>query len=175
MDVKDVKKAKKGNKKAFETIIMENIDDLYRVAYGFFTEEEDRADAVSSAVLKAYEKISTLEKEEFFKTWITRILINECNQIIRNKKKVVFIEEYEERANIREEDNFKIEIKSILNTMEADLKVIVVMYYFEDMNILEISEILEIPEGTVKSRLYRARQVLQKELNYEDKKLEGGM
>lgn len=79
MQIEQIKKAKKGDKQAFEEIIMENIDYLYRVAYGILNNEEDISDAVSNTVLKSFEKLKKLKKEEFFKTWITRILINECH------------------------------------------------------------------------------------------------
>ena len=91
MNKEDVEKAQKGDKKAFEKIIMEVIDSLYRVAYGILENQEDASDAISNATLKAYEKIKTLRQAEFFKTWITKILINECNAIIIQKKNILVL------------------------------------------------------------------------------------
>lgn len=68
------------------------IDNLYRVSYGILQNEEDASDAISNATLKAYEKITTLKNQEYFKTWITRILINECNSIIKQKQKIIYID-----------------------------------------------------------------------------------
>lgn len=166
MKLEDVEKAKKGNKEAFETIIMEIIDSLYKVAYGILENEEEASDAISNTVLKAFEKIKTLNHIEFFKTWITRILINECNYMIKQKKKIVYIENYNETpsdmyTNSKEID---IDVKMAMKKLEKNLNQIVILYYFEDLGIEEISNILEIPKGTVKSRLSRARQILAKEL-----------
>lgn len=166
MKIEDVQKAQNGDNKAFEAIIMEIIDDLYRVAYGILENQEDASDAISSATLKAYEKITTLRELEFFKTWITRILINECNSIIKQKRKVVYIENYEENQNDSYISNNEtsIDIKQAMKNIDKDLKQIVILYYFDDLSVEEISNILQIPKGTVKSRLSRARQVLAKEL-----------
>lgn len=167
MNLKDIKNAQKGDKKAFETIIMEMIDNLYRVAYGILKNEEDASDAISNATLKAYEKIKTLKQLEFFKTWITRILINECNYILKQKKKVIYIENYTEKPNDIYTDydsEISIDVKQALKKLDESLNQIVILYYFEDLSIEEIANIIEIPKGTVKSRLSRARQILAKQL-----------
>ena len=127
MGIDQVKKAKKGNKLAFEEIIMENIDYLYRVAYGMLQNENDISDAVSATVLKAFEKIKSLKKEEYFRTWITRILINECNNLLREKKKIVYIEDYNlEKEMHTKEEEVQIDIKTIINSLEDDLKKVVI-------------------------------------------------
>lgn len=166
MKIEDIQNAQNGDKKAFETIIMEIIDDLYRVAYGILENQEDASDAISNATLKAYEKISTLREVEFFKTWITRILINECNSIIKQKKKIVYIDNYPENQNdfYINNNETSMDIKQAMKNIDKDLKEIVILYYFDDLSIEEISNIIQIPKGTVKSRLSRARQALTKQL-----------
>lgn len=166
MELRDVEKAQKGNKEAFETIIMEIIDSLYRVAYGILRNEEDASDAISNATLKAYEKLKTLKNPEFFKTWITRIVINECNSILNQKKKIIYMESYiENQKNTYIKDNeISIDVQEAIKKLNEDLNQIVVLYYFNDLGVEEIANILEIPKGTVKSRLSRARQILAKEL-----------
>lgn len=166
MNLEDVAKAQKGDKQAFETIIMEVIDSLYRVAYGILQNEEDASDAISNATLKAYEKINTLKNLEFFKTWITRIVINESNTIIRQNKKVIYIDNYAEnqRNTYMNNNEISIDVNRAMNKLDKNLNQIVILYYFEDLGIEEIANILEIPKGTVKSRLSRARQILASEL-----------
>lgn len=166
MNLEDVAKAQKGDKRAFETIIMEVIDSLYRVAYGILQNEEDASDAISNATLKAYEKINMLKNLEFFKTWITRIVINESNTIIRQNKKVVYIDNYAEnqRNTYINNNEISIDVNRAMNKLDKNLNQIVILYYFEDLGIEEIANILEIPKGTVKSRLSRARQILASEL-----------
>ena len=169
MEIEQIKRAKKGNKQAFEEIIMENIDYLYRVAYGILQNDDDISDAVSSTVLKAFEKIKTLKKEEFFKTWITRILINECNNLLRNKKKIAYIEDYQQEKEVQTQDKeLQIDVKNAVNNLEPDLRKTVILYYFQEKDISSISRELKIPEGTVKSRLSRARKIMASTLNYKE-------
>lgn len=166
MKKEDVEKAQKGDKESFEKIIMEIIDSLYRVAYGILENQEDASDAISNATLKAYEKIKTLRQAEFFKTWITKILINECNAIIKQKKNLVYIENYKENQENTYTNNSEItlDIKQAMKKLNKELKQIVILYYFNDLNTEKIAEMMEIPKGTVKSRLSKARQILAKEL-----------
>ena len=169
MEYEHIKKAKRGDKQAFEEIVMEYIDYFYRIAYVILKNEEDASDAVSNAVLKAYTKIKQLKKEEFFKTWITKILKNECYEIIRKNKKITYIEEYrQENLNYTEENENKIDVKKAINALDDELREIVSLYYVQDESIQNISEILNIPQGTVKSRLSRARNEIAKILNYKE-------
>lgn len=64
---------------------------LYHVAKSILKNDADCCDAVQETLLKAYEKLDTLKKEKFFRTWITRILINECNGIIRKRKNIISV------------------------------------------------------------------------------------
>lgn len=175
MPIEQIKKAKKGDKQAFEEIIMENIDYLYRVAYGILNNEEDISDAVSNTVLKAFGKLKTLKKEEFFKTWITKILINECHDQIRKNKKIVYIDDYKQEQQEKmlyntntPEKEIQIDIKQAIKQLEPDLKHIVILYYLQEKSIGEIAQEIHIPEGTVKSRLSRARKSMAEILKYKE-------
>ncbi len=167
MNLEYVEKAKLGNKEAFEIIIMEVIDDLYKVAYCILRNEEDASDAISNKTLKAYEKIKTLKYVEFFKTWITKILINECNSLLKQRKKIVYIDNYTERAEdtyININSEMSIDIRNAMEILDDELQQLVILYYFDDLCIEEIAEIQKVPIGTIKSRLARARKILAKEL-----------
>ena len=94
---------------------------------------------------------------------MTRIIINKCYDILRKKSKIIpFESEYVE--NIQEKSNFDegIEMKMILDKLDNDLKEIVILYYYKDFKQDEIAKILEIPKGTVKSRLHRAKAEIMK-------------
>ena len=82
-----VKQAQHGDPEAFIQLMEQNRQSLVRVAKGFFRNEEDVADAVSDTILDAWEHIRELKRPEYFKTWLIRILINNCNQICRHNKK----------------------------------------------------------------------------------------
>ena len=153
-------KAKNGDNEAFLELINENKLNIYRVARGILSNEHDIEDAIQNTIIKAYEKINTLKKNEFFRTWLVRILINECNEIIRKNKRIVSINEsnHEEKYNDYYEN---IDLTNAINSLSEELRVTTVLFYFEDMSIKDIALILNIPNGTVRSRLSRARKILR--------------
>ncbi|HHD2753489.1 TPA: RNA polymerase sigma factor [Clostridium perfringens] len=155
-----VSQVKKGDKDAFLSLIDENRLSIYRVARGILNNKEDIEDALQNTIIKSYEKIGTLKKDEFFKTWIIRILINECNLILRRNKKTIFLDKLENQE-VYSDDYENIELTSVINSLNEELRVTTVLYYFEDMSTKEISEMLNVAEGTVRSRLARAREKLK--------------
>ena len=162
MDVEAVKKAKQGDANEIGNLINQNLNSLYRVAYSILKNEDEIYDAISSTTVIVFEKISSLRQEEFFKTWITRILINECYKIYNQNKKIVYLENNQHLDQMKHFDTYsEVNIKELLKKLNKDLKEIVVLYYIEDFSVKEIANIIEIPEGTVKSRLSRARKELE--------------
>ena len=167
MNIEQVKKAKEGDVNEIGKIIQENVQAMYRVAFGILKNEDEIYDAISSTTIIVFEKIGTLKKEELFKTWLTRILINECYKIYNQNQKVIYLEncapksldnlQYTEKDRLEEQD-----ARDLLNNLSKDLKETVMLYYFEDFSVKEVAEILNIPEGTVKSRLSKARKDLEK-------------
>ncbi|SCI78800.1 RNA polymerase sigma factor sigV [uncultured Clostridium sp.] len=159
----NVAKAKNGDKEAFIELINENRLNIYRVAKGILKNEYDIEDAIQNTVIKAFEKISTLKNDNFFRTWIIRILINECNDILKKNKRVVSLE-----GNIEKEkydDKYEnMDLTNAVSSLNEDLRNITVLYYFEDMSTVEIAKLLGIPEGTVRSRLSRAREKLRERM-----------
>lgn len=160
----EVRRAIEGHKESFSVLIKHFELSLYKVAKSMLESEEDCADAIQETILKSYKSIRSLNETQFFKTWLIRILINECHNIHRIKGKIIPIYEIEETAceatMINEIDN-TIVIQEMLNYLENELRNIVILYYFEDFSVKDISDLLGIPEGTVKSRLSRARGKLK--------------
>lgn len=160
-----IKKAQKGDKEAFIEIIEKYTQDMYKVAKSRLNSEEDIGDAIQETILSAYKNICVLKNTSYFKTWLIRILINKCNDMIANNKNIVYVEEYYESAikNQNLEDKFEnnIVFKEILEKLSETYRVVVVLYYVNGFNTREISEILNEKEGTIKSRLSRAREKLK--------------
>ena len=158
-------------------IISENMNSLYRVAFSILKNEDEIYDAISNTTVIVFEKISNLKNEEFFKTWLTRILINECYKIYNQNKKIVYLDTTLQEKLDYNDTYTDLDVKEIIKNLKNDIKEVVVLYYFEDFGVKEISEILEIPQGTVKSRLSRARSELEKVLikngDIEGRKING--
>lgn len=164
MDLETIKKAKQGFVNEIGTIILENMQTLYRVAFSILRTEDEINDAISNTTVIVFEKIHTLKNEEYFKSWLTRILINECYKIYNQNKKIIYLENYDQEKLTYNDTYVDDEIKNVIKKLDKDLKQIVILYYFEDFSVKEISKIIKIPEGTVKSRLSRARKELEKAL-----------
>lgn len=155
-----VSKAKKGNKEAFLGLIDENRLNLYRVARGILTDKEDIEDALQNTIIKSFQKINSLEKNEYFRTWLIRILINECNEILRKNKRVTHLDDNTD-TEIYSDSYENMDLTRAINSLSEELRLTTVLFYFEDMSLKDVAKILKIPEGTVRSRLTRARGKLR--------------
>jgi len=167
LDLKcEVKKAQKGNNDAFTSLITASEKSMYRVAKSILQTDMECADAIQESIFKAFRSIKTLKEPNFFKTWLIRILINECNKILQINKRLVPIEELNEQP--KETENFEyIELHNAVDFLEEELKIVVTLYYFEDFPLKEVAAILNTAEGTIKSRLHRARTKLADLLKIE--------
>lgn len=160
-----VRKAKSGEKDAFSELIRENKLSLYKVARGMLKRECDIEDAIQNTIMKALEGISSLRNNSYFKTWLIRILINECNIILRNNKRENLVDVSEGFSGLRHDDKYEnLDITNAVNMLEIDLREVVVLYYFEDFKQKDIADILDIKEGTVRTRLLRAKKKLKEAL-----------
>ncbi|MGL5352502.1 MAG: RNA polymerase sigma factor [Clostridium sp.] len=161
----DVKLAKAKNKEAFTSLIHENLTSMYRVARGILNTTQDIEDAIQNTTLIAFNKIRTLKDEKLFKTWLIRILINECNKIYKfNKKRI--IEVVEETYSVDTSEN--IDLYNAISSLSDELRVSTILFYFDDLTYKEIASVLGVPEGTVKSRVFRGKQRLYEMLKDEE-------
>ena len=108
-----------------------------------------------------------MKNPQYFKTWLIRILINECNQILRHYKKVNTIEEVPETPR-QDKTLAEFEFKEMLEQVDEKYRVILVLYYEQGFKISEIAELLELNENTVKTRLARAREQIRSAYFQED-------
>lgn len=155
----NVRLAKKGDKEAFKRLVASNKLSMNRVAISILGNSHDIEDAIQNTIMKAYQGVINLKKDEFFKTWLIRILINECNTLLKKRNQTVFIDDICSGKTINE--NFEnLELTSAVNSLEIDLRVVTTLFYFEDIPQKEIAKMLDIPLGTVSSRLVRARSKL---------------
>lgn len=158
-----VKKAKKGDAEAFITLIEENKQSMYKVAKGFLRNEEDIADVMSETVLDCYEKIHTLKQNSYFKTWMIRILINNCKDLIRRQKGDVSIEVMPDMEDAKSQDNIQ-NFRELVAPLQEKDQSIFTLYYVYGLKIKEIAACMGMKENTVTSRLKRGREFLRQEM-----------
>lgn len=154
------------NKQEFTRSILDLEKSLYYTAKAILKNDCDCADAVQNAIFSAYKKLHTLKNSQYFKTWITRILINECYGIIRQRKFVETIDAVPEN-DLAYSTTERSELYEEINTLEEKYRVTFVLYYGEGFSAKEIGSILKISESAVKTRLHRARKLLQEKLKGE--------
>lgn len=145
--------------------IKENQEKFYRIALTYSKNEDAALDIVQEAIVKALNNINKLKKEEYVKTWFYRILINECLQHIKKSKRISIYEFLDIESQIEWNDDIsinEIDMYKYIESLDSKLKTVIILRYFEDMKIEEIAKITKTNVNTVKSRLYKALQVLKK-------------
>lgn len=155
-----VKKAKRKDPDAFTELMQLYLKDMYRTALAILLNDEDAADAIQDTILACWEKLGTLKSPRYFKTWMTRILINNCYRIRKNAGSMGTLEEYEEPAVY---DEYNLELKEALASLDEKYRVIMTLFYSEGYRIDEIAEVLKIPKSTVQTRLSRGRRKLARD------------
>lgn len=167
-------KVKKGDEKAFAELIDEYKLPIYNTAKAILKDEDDVCDAIQDTALSIYKNIKNLKNEKYLKTWIIRITINKCYDVITkrklNEEKIskAKIDVNEIHSGFDKEIIEKTDLQEALNLLEEDLKITTVLYYYDDLSVSEISSILNIPKGTVKSRIFRAREKLYETLSKKE-------
>ena len=163
-----IKRAKQGDKEALTEIIIKKKSKLLRTARTLLTEESDIEDVLQETMITAYIKIHRLKREELFDIWIKRILINECRKFYRRKYKkeipveVEKLEQFIATKDKLDEQEEEMDFKLFIKKLNRDEKMILILYYQEGYTTKEISELLEIKEGTIKSKISRAKTKLRK-------------
>lgn len=162
-----VKRAQKGDKDAFLELVEQNKLALTRAAMAMLHHEEDTADAVSETVLTAFLKLYTLREPKYFKTWLTRILICNCYDILRKRKRQTPMEELPEQGVTdgytpgRERDGI-LDIRRSLDSLAENDRLVLTLHYLDGFSVKDIAGMLEVKENTVKSRLLRGRERFRK-------------
>ncbi len=137
---------------------------LYKTALIYLGSESLAIDAVDEAVYKALCGCWKLRQPEFFDTWITRILINECHNELRRQKRYYPLEELPETA-IEEYDSLP--LKDALKRLPKELKDVIILRFFGGYTVAETAQTLHIPAGTVSTRQRKALKLLRLELEEE--------
>jgi RNA polymerase sigma-70 factor (ECF subfamily) len=165
---------KKGNKKAYESLVRYYMTDAYLVAYGFVGDSEDARDLSQDAFIKAYQARDSFDASRPFYPWLYRILKNHCLNFLKRgfrKSGSLFYDDNPARErfvsssptplqDLEREERKKI-VHTAIGLLSEDHREIVVLKNFKDCSYAEIAEILDIPVGTVMSRLYYARKTLK--------------
>jgi RNA polymerase sigma-70 factor (ECF subfamily) len=150
--------------------IMENKEKYYRLAYSYVRNIEDALDIIQESIYKAISSLDSLKEFSYVKTWFYRIVVNTSLDFLRKHKKMVAVDDevlatYDEGTAAVYPN---IDLQRALENLPVNYRSIVVLRFFEDLKIEEIAEILEENINTVKTRLYKALELLRIKMDVED-------
>ncbi|MDK0876440.1 sigma-70 family RNA polymerase sigma factor [Clostridium perfringens] len=161
-EIKLIKESMKGNKESFGILIKNNKEYLYKMTFLYVKDEQDALEVIHETVYRGFLNIEKLKKAKFFNTWITRILINVSIDFLKKKGKNEMLDEstpiIKEKCEISTEE--KLDLYNAIDLLNDNYKTVIIMMYFNDMKIKDISKVMETPENTVKTYLRRAKQAL---------------
>lgn len=175
-----VELCKKGDRSAFNELVRQYQNKVVNIAYGTLSLREDAEDAAQEVFIKVYRNISSFKEDSALSTWIYRITVNTCNDILRKRMGEKTVSVYgdgddaepsipdssllPDEAAMRKETQK--EIRRAISMLKEEYRLVITLFDLEGMSYDEIAGIIQSPVGTVKSRLNRARSQLRKNLEH---------
>jgi RNA polymerase sigma-70 factor (ECF subfamily) len=178
-----LQRAKEGDRKAFEDIFNLYHRRIYNAVYGMLGDHDDAQDVTQDVFMRLHDALPTLRADEAFSTYLYRIALNLCRDRARRKKRVRFQSidtprtdnegetepmDFPDQAKLPEEkitnDELQARVRQAVQTLSEDHKAVIMMHHFQGMEVNDIARILDVPTGTVKSRLARGRDQLHRKL-----------
>lgn len=165
-----IKKAQNNDDKAFARIFERYETDLYKVAYMYVGNQDDALDVVQETAYRSFKSIKTLKKSKYLKTWLIKVAINCSIDFIRSQKRNQIIDidkiplEYEDTKHFTDSIDSKITLDNLIQQLGPTEKTVIILRFYNDMTIKRVSKVLEKPEGTIKTILYRALKNLRNDM-----------
>lgn len=169
-DLELVREVQQGSRESFERLVAKYERAIFNATYRVLHDYEDAKDVTQNVFLKAFENIGSFDGNYRFFSWIYRIAVNEAINFGKSRKRLVVAEDDRvEERNTPEKLLRKAELDEVvqaaLMALAFEYRVVIVLRHFNDCDYREIGEILEIPEKTVKSRLFTARALMKESLS----------
>lgn len=165
--LKLVKRAKKGDSEAFQILIHEEKEKMYRMAYMYMRNEDDALEVFQESLCKAFTSIHTLKNNDYFSTWVIKILINTAIAALKKKQKLVSMSN-EALEYVATSEHFQneeqLDLLHAMDEIEEKYKTVLLLRFYEDYTVKQIAEFLNCPEGTVKTNIRRGLEVLRSKL-----------
>ena len=163
---------KKDLVRQFEDYVVEYKEPIYRLAYSYVRNPDDALDIVQESIYKGISSIESLKDLSVIKTWFYRIIVNTSLDFIRKRSKEIVLEdEILLNNNVIDSDNYPdIDLERALENLPDNYRVIIILRYFEDLKIDEISKVLDVNINTIKTRLYKGLELLRIEMGAEERR-----
>lgn len=158
-----VAQAKAGCKEALLQLILAKKRELYGLCYVYMGNEHDAADALQDAIVVLFTRINTLRKNEAFYSWAKQIIVRCCLAKLRISKRWLSIPPGSEES-VYDDRDAGLDLLAAVHNLPSAQRDVILLFYYQDMPIGKISEVLACPEGTVKSRLHQGLKKLRRKL-----------
>ncbi len=166
MNIDSIKKAIDGDDEAFYILVSDHKEQLYRIAYSYLNSQEDALEAIQETTYRAYKNRYKLKNPQYFKTWLIRILINYCVDELKRRKKVLSITRPISHST-EDDKTDRLTVQAAVQKLKNKHREVILLKYFEDLTISEIANVMDHPEGTIKTWLNRGLASLRLLLNKE--------
>mgnify|MGYP001815226419 FL=1 len=169
-DTKLIERCVRGDREAFEALLIEYEKPVFNAAFRMLNNRDDARDVTQTVFLKVFQNFAQYDPSRRFFSWIYRITLNESINWLgkENRLEPLLYETADEGKGPDEEvesARVSAKVQAALMTINTDYRTVVILKHFLGCSYVEISEILDVPEKTVKSRLYTARQQLKDALS----------
>lgn len=132
---------------------------LYHVSYSILQNNDDCADAVQEALARAWQKRGSLRDMDRFRPWLMRILVNQCNDILRKRQRRSFFPLQEDTVVIQQTES-PVALREVIDQLKPEWRTVITLHYLEGLSVREMADMLGLPTGTVKSRMKFGRERL---------------
>lgn len=158
----------KGNEQCLNSYFIDTVSKnktaMFRLAYSIVLNVEDAEDIVGETILKAFSHLEKLRNRKKMKAWIFQILVNESKSYLRKRSRIELVGDSSLFLQKEGKKDTASDLLELVCQLDDSFREVLILYYFEEFRIKEIAKILAIPEGTVKSRLSRAREELKQSM-----------
>ncbi|MCM3742166.1 sigma-70 family RNA polymerase sigma factor [Oceanobacillus luteolus] len=166
-NIHTVKRAINGDVASFEELLFKEEKMLYFKALSYVGKKEDALDVIQETACNAFLSIGQLRNPEYFSTWLFRILIRECYRLLKKREQIIPYEENELLRRLESKQDKEIEsfhLSEALSKLNSSYQTSIILFYYHDLSIQDISEVMEKLIGTIKTYLHRAKKKLKREL-----------
>ena len=169
--------ARSGDMAAFESLVRSRMDAMYRLSLAILGDEADAADAAQETFVAAWQELPRLRDLDRFDAWLQRVAVNSCRMTLRARGRrrireipIAEMDSVEERALVAAPARADAEVlRAAIQRLPLDQRAILALHHLDGLPVAEVAEILGIPVGTAKSRLFKARTGLERALLEEDR------
>lgn len=168
-DIALLNDCKRGDRQALESLVRRYERPVYNAAYRMLGNPDEAADVTQTVFLKAFENLDRFNPKYKFFSWIYRIAVNESINLLKRRGRTELFDDTLPATTLSPEEMMESErvgeeIQTALMSIQEDHRAVIVLRHFSECSYRQISEILQIPEKTVKSRLFSARQRMKQRL-----------